>query len=68
MAVPTGTSIPPPKPCRMRKTVSWVNESARPHSMDAPVNTARASRKTRLVPKRSPNQPEAGIETASASR
>lgn len=68
MAVPTGTIIPPPKPCTNRNTVSSVSEPAWPHSTDAPVKAASATRYTRLVPKRSPNQPDAGIEIASARR
>ena len=68
IAVPTGTSIPPPTPWRMRNTVSSVIEFAVPHSIDAPVNITSANRYTFLVPNRSPIQPDAGIHTASDSR
>jgi len=44
IAVPTGTSIPPPTPCRMRNAVSSVIEFAVPHSIDAPVNITSASK------------------------
>ena len=38
-----------------------------PHSIEPPTNSTSAVRKTRLVPKRSPIQPLAGIHTASDS-
>ena len=68
MAVPTGTSIPPPTPCSTRKVTSSPRVWACPHSAEAPVNMARAKRNTRRVPMRSPIHPEAGIHTASERR
>jgi hypothetical protein len=64
MAVPTGTSMPPPMPCTTRNAISAPMFHDRPHSPEPRVNMARANRNTRLVPMRSPNQPEAGIQTA----
>ena len=68
IAVPTGVIIPPPTPCRMRNTTSSQRLSACPHSAEATVKTAMANKKVRLVPKRSPIQPEAGIHTARLRR
>ena len=41
---------------------------ASPHSAEASVKMARAVRKIRLVPNRSPSQPEAGMNTARMTR
>ena len=68
MVVPTGASIPPAAPCRKRKTTSIVKFCARPHRAEARLKSARASRKIRLVPQRSPNQPDAGMTTARLTR
>ena len=68
MAVPTGVIIPPPTPCSTRNATSSHRPVACPHSADATVKTAIANRNVRLVPKRSPIQPEAGIHTARLSR
>ncbi len=68
IAVPTGMSIPPPAPCSRRKATSCPSEPARPHRTDATVNSATATRNVRLVPTRSPIQPEAGMKTARLSR
>src|SRR5205814_9613202 len=38
------------------------------HRAEARLKSARASRKIRLVPQRSPNQPEAGMTTARLTR
>ena len=66
--MPTGVSIPPPTPWRIRKATSSVMLAARPHSADATVNTTIAASRTRLPPKRSPSQPEAGMNTARLTR
>ena len=42
-------------------------DCAAPHSADPPTKKTSAKRNTRLVPKRSPSQPLAGIHTASDS-
>ena len=68
IAAPTGTSMPPPTPCSTRNATSWPRLWACPHSADANVNIARAKRNTRLVPKRSPIHPDAGMNTASESK
>ena len=44
IAVPTGTSIPPPTPCRMRNATSSFRLVAAPHSIDEPVNVTSANR------------------------
>ena len=68
MACPTGMIRPPPMPWMTRKITSWGSEPDRPHSAEAPVNRARASRKVRRVPNRSPIQPDDGIIRARVSR
>ena len=68
MAVPTGVSMPPPTPCRMRNVMSCPTLCDRPQSADAAVKANSAKRKVFLVPKRSPTQPDAGIHTASDRR
>jgi hypothetical protein len=60
--------MPPPTPCRMRAAMSDSTFQANPHSADAAVNVARARTNVRLVPKRSPIQPDAGIHIARLSR
>jgi len=54
MGVPTGASAPPAAPCKKRKNTSIVKFDARPHKADVMVKSANATRKTRLVPQRSP--------------
>ena len=68
IAVPTGTSIPPPTPCSTRNATSSPRLEAWPHSAEAIVNVASAKRKTFFVPMRSPIQPDAGIQIARESR
>ena len=68
IAMPTGAIIPPPAPWRMRNTTSSVMFCARPHSTEPTVKTAMATSSTRLPPKRSPSQPEAGMNTARLTR
>jgi hypothetical protein len=68
MASPTGVSMPPPTPCRTRKATSMLSDVDAPHRPEAVVKTASAKRKTRLVPKRSPIQPDAGMNTARLRR
>ena len=41
---PIGNSIPPPTPCRMRKTISWFVEVAKPHSAEPAVNRTSETR------------------------
>ena len=65
---PTGTIIAPPMPCSTRIAMNAPSESARPHSSDAPVNTAIAAANTVRAPIRSATQPLIGISTPSVSR
>jgi hypothetical protein len=60
--------MPPPKPCRNRKTISDSGDQARPHSADATPNSATEIIHIRSAPKRSDAQPVSGITVASASR
>ena len=68
IAMPTGVSMPPPAPCRMRKITSSSSDWDRPQSADAAVKSAIATMNVRLVPKRSPTQPDAGIQIARLTR
>ena len=67
IARPTGVSIPPPMPWITRKAISWPIVCAAPHSSEPHVNAIRANKNTRLVPNRSPSQPDVGIHTARLS-
>ena len=64
MAMPTGVSMPPPTPCTTRNATSCPRRLGQAAQRRATANTASATRNTRLVPKRSPSQPLAGIDTA----
>ena len=66
--MPTGAIMPPPAPWMTRKTTSCVMFWASPHRTDPRVKTTMATSSTRLPPKRSPNQPEAGMNTARLTR
>ena len=68
MAIPTGASMPPPTPCRMRNATSSPRLLASPQRADARVNTTIAVSITRLPPNRSPSQPDAGMNTARLTR
>ena len=68
IAMPTGTSMPPAAPCRIRNATSSPRLDATPHSAEAPVNSAIAASITRLPPYRSPSQPDAGMLTARLTR
>ncbi len=68
MAMPTGASMPPPAPCRIRKATSSPRLEASPHRAEAAVKTTMAASSTRLPPNRSPSQPEAGMNTARLTR
>ncbi len=54
-------------PCRMRAAMKVAKLGARPHSMEAMVNTAMALQKRLRAPTRSASQPEAVIPAATAS-
>jgi hypothetical protein len=68
IAIPTGVSMPPPAPCSTRKATSCSRLCAIPHSAEAVTNIASAIKKIRLVPKRSPSQPDAGMNAARLTR
>jgi len=67
--MPTGVSMPPPAPCRMRNSTSSSTDCESPQSADATREQRdRPAMKVRLVPNRSPTHPEAGIHTARLTR
>ena len=68
IAIPTGASMPPPAPCRIRNATSSPRLDAIPQSTEAAVNSAIAASMTRLPPYRSPSQPDAGMVTARLTR
>ena len=68
MVVPTGVIMPPPIPWSMRNAMREPALQARPHRAEPAVNMASATAKVFFVPKRSPIQPEAGIQTAKLTR
>ena len=68
IVMPTGVMRPPPTPCRTRKAVSSLRLVATPQSADAAVNMNMAVSSTRRGPKRSPSQPDAGMNTARLTR
>lgn len=55
-------------PCTTRAAMREWMSGASPAPADAAVNSARANRKVRFVPNRSPIQPDAGMNTATLSR
>ena len=65
---PTGTSMPPPRPCRTRNKISSPADVASAHSAEPTANSAIETIQVRLEPKRSVIQPESGITAASDSR
>ena len=67
MAEPTGVIMPPPTPWSTRKATSCSMDCAAPQRAEPIVKVARAKRNTRLVPIRSPTQPENGVHTARLS-
>ena len=68
IVIPTGITIPPPRPCRTRNAISEPADHASPHSSDPTAKAATAAMNTRRVPKRSTAQPASGITAAIASR
>ncbi len=65
--MPSGISIPPPRPCSTRKPISMLMLEATEHSAEPAVNSASAVMYRRLVPNRSAAQPVTGMTVASAS-
>ena len=68
MAMASAIMPPAPRPWKARKAINSPMFWARPHRAEATVKSASASKKMRLVPQRSPNQPEAGMTTARLTR
>ena len=67
IVMPAGMIMPPPRPCRTRKTISDSALQARPEAIEPTRNSAIDVMYRRLVPKRSAAQPVSGITVASAS-
>ena len=65
---PTGISIPPPRPWRIRNAISSPAEVANAHSAEPSANKAIEAIQVRFEPNRSVSQPERGITAASESR
>ena len=67
IASETANMPAPPIPCAPRATISHSGEVAAPQKAEATVNSAIATRKTRLRPSRSPSEPALSIVAASVS-
>ena len=67
IVIPSGISMPPPRPCSTRNPTSELTSHAVLHSTDPRVNSSSASMNSRLVPNRSAAHPVSGITDASAS-
>ncbi len=65
---PTGVITAPPSPCRTRKPTSSPRLVDSPHRAEATVKVATAPSSARRPPKRSPSQPEAGMNTVRLTR
>ena len=57
----------PPMPWAPRARISQSGDCAAPQSAEAPVNSAIATRKTRLRPSRSPSEPAVSMDAARVS-
>ncbi|EKD60464.1 MAG: hypothetical protein ACD_54C00721G0001 [uncultured bacterium] len=55
-------------PCKARAATSSIRLVDRPQAIEPSANTAIAQRNTRRAPNLSATQPEAGMNTAKASR
>ena len=64
----SGMRGPPPRPCRIRATMSVSMLGASPHSADASVKITVQMRNSRLRPSTLASQPVAGSTTALAAR
>ncbi len=67
MVMPTGISMPPPRPWITRNVMSSPMPPAVLHSAEPATNSTSAVMYSRLVPNRSAAQPDNGITVASAS-
>ncbi|KAF1042215.1 MAG: hypothetical protein GAK35_02829 [Herbaspirillum frisingense] len=61
---PTGNSMEPPMPCTTRAASSCGSVCAVAHRMEPITNTRMVAKYILRVPKRSANQPEAGVSEA----
>ena len=66
IVMPSGMSMPPPRPCSTRKLISEPMLQAMAQAMEPSRNRTSASMYRRLVPNRSAAQPVSGITVASA--
>ena len=67
IVMPSGMSMPPPRPCRARKPISIPIEVAMAHSVEPRVKSSSAVMYRRLVPNRSAAHPVIGMTVARAS-
>ncbi len=65
---PTGVIMAPPMPCTMRAMTKPVSELDSAQPIEPMTNTAIAARNTVRAPKRSADQPLAGMKIASDNR
>ena len=68
IACESGMIGPPPRPWKMRATISVVRSGAAPERNELTTNKVAQIRKNRLRPKRPASHPEAGMITALAAR
>jgi hypothetical protein len=67
IVMPTGISMPPPRPWITRNVISSPILPAVLHNAEPAMNSTSAIMYSRLVPKRSAAQPDSGITVARAS-
>ena len=68
IVLPTGVSMPPPTPWMMRKAIIDSRFQERAQSAEPNTKTTSAKMNTFFVPRRSPSQPDAGIQIARLSK
>ena len=66
-ACDSGTRAAPNTPCSSRNTTISGSDCATPHSTEATVKPATATRNSRLRPKRAASQPVGGVMMAAAT-
>ena len=65
---PTGSSMPPPMPCRTRKAISELADQARPHRLEPMMKRLSEVIQITFAPKRSTAHPVTGVTMARANR
>ncbi|KAG1384137.1 hypothetical protein G6F59_017755 [Rhizopus arrhizus] len=60
--------MPPPIPCKVRNTISWVMDCASPQAMDPSAMISTETSISGLRPNMSPRRPKIRMEAAVASR